>query len=70
MNKNEIIEIRNISKLKEDVVLDSPALSIIEANDYQGVITSISGDIFFVSFKNDLGWVTQGFKKNEIKEVK
>lgn len=70
MKLNDVVVIKDKAAVRADVFLDQEALAVIEANNFQGVITKISDGIFFVGFKNDLGWVTQGFKANEIEVVK
>lgn len=64
-----LVEIVDKEKLKNDKTLESQALKIIEKSNYQGEITKIEDGIHFVGFTNDEGWVTQGFKQNEIKAV-
>lgn len=70
MRKNDVVKIKNTSKVDNDKLLDATALAIIKASNYQGAITKISDGIFFVGFKNDKGWVTQGYKKDEIEVIK
>ena len=70
MKINDEVKIKDKSKVDNDKLLDSEALSIIKASNYQGAITKISDGIFFVGFKNVKGWVTHGFKSNEIEVVK
>lgn len=64
------VQIADLNKTKKDPFLEDHALQIMTASDFKGEITKIEGGIHFVGFKNDLGWVTQGFKADEIKEVK
>lgn len=70
MKLNDIARVINKSNIDNDQTLESNALSIIKASNYQGAITKISDGIFFVGFKDDKGWVTQGYKEKEIEVVK
>lgn len=69
MKLNDIVKVKDASKVDNDQLLESNALSIIKNSSYKGVITKISDGIFFVGFKNDSGWVTQGYKPEEIEVV-
>ena len=64
------VKVVDVEKVKNDDLLEDPALKIIQKNDFMGEVTEIMDDIYLVSFKNELGWVTQGFKADEIQEVK
>lgn len=66
---NQLVEIKDKNKVENDKTLESEALKIIEASKFRGEITKIEDGIHFVGFLNDEGWVTQGFKENEIKAV-
>lgn len=66
MKINTKVKIKDIQRLKQDEHLEEQALKIIEASNYEGVITKVIDDVFMVGFKNDIGWVTQGYKANEI----
>lgn len=70
MKVNDEVKIKDINKVKNDPHLEELALKIIAENNYKGAITKVVDDIHFVGFKNDFGWVTQGFKSNEIEVVK
>jgi len=67
---NDDVRITDVEKVKNDPLLEDHALKIITENNYEGVITKVVDGIHFVGFKNDFGWVTQGFKSNEIGVVK
>jgi len=54
-------------KVRSDIYLEETALDIIKKSRYKGEVTKIVDDVYFVGFKNDLGWVTQGYKANELK---
>lgn len=69
MKLNDVVKIKDKSRVDNDKFLDPTALSIIKASNYQGAITKTSEGIFFIGFKNEKGWVTQGFKSNEIEVV-
>lgn len=69
MKLNDNVKVKDTPKIDNDQTLESNALSIIKKSNYQGVVTKISDGIFFVGFKNDLGWVTQGYKSDEIEVV-
>ncbi|MCZ2260612.1 hypothetical protein [Sporosarcina sp. G11-34] len=69
MKINDEVKIKDNNKVKNDPHLEDRALIIIAENNYKGVITKIVDGIHFVGFKNDLVWVTQGFKTNEIEVV-
>lgn len=64
------VQIADVAKTKNDKFIESHALTIMETSNFKGEITKIEDGIHFVGFKNDIGWVTQGFKSDEIKEVK
>jgi len=70
MKINDEVRIIDTKKVASDPHLEELALKIIDENNYEGVITKIDDGIHFVGFKNDFGWVTQGFKSNEIEVVK
>lgn len=67
--KGQLVQIADIEKVKEDPFLEDHALRIMETSNFTGEITKIEDDIHFVGFMNGHGWVTQGFKANEIKGV-
>lgn len=64
------VKVVDVEKVKNDDLLEDHALKIIQKNDFMGEVTEIMDDIYLVGFKNELGWVTQGFKADEIQEVK
>ncbi|GIN74744.1 hypothetical protein J14TS2_52190 [Bacillus sp. J14TS2] len=64
------VQIADATKTKIDKFIESYSLTIMETSNFKGEITKIEDGIHFVGFKNDLGRVTQGFKADEIKEVK
>jgi len=64
------VKVSNPKEVQQDPHLEGHALKIIEASNFTGEITKIQDGIHFVGFKNDLGWVTQGYKSDEIKGVK
>lgn len=69
-NEGDIVKIVDTNKLESDEMLEKEALQIIKESNYTGEVTKIEDGIYFVGFMNDLGWVTQGFKADEIQEVK
>ena len=69
-DKGQHVEIVDWESVNNDELLEDRAKDIIGLNQFKGEVTKIENDIYFVGFKNDLGWVTQGFKSNEIKGVK
>lgn len=69
-NEGDIVKIVDTNKLESDELLEKEALQIIKTSNYTGEVTKIEDGIYFVGFMNDLGWVTQGFKADEIQEVK
>lgn len=69
-NLKDKVTVVDTKKIKNDIHLEEDAFRIIEKSNYTGEVTKIENGINFVGFKNDLGWVTQGFKDNEIKGVK
>lgn len=69
-NEGDIVKIVDTNKLESDELLEKEALQIIKESNYTGEVTKIEDGIYFVGFMNDLGWVTQGFKADEIQEVK
>lgn len=69
-NEGDIVKIVDTNKLESDEILEKEALQIIKESNYTGEVTKIENGIYFVGFMNDLGWVTQGFKADEIQEVK
>lgn len=56
--------------VEKDPHIEENALEIIRKNGFAGEITKIEDGIHFVGFQDELGWVTQGYKANEIEEVK
>ena len=67
--KDQKVQIVNLDTVRKDEHLEDSALKIIEKSNFRGKVTKIENGINFVGFKNELGWVTQGFKGNEIKGV-
>lgn len=65
----QIVRVKDVKKLENDEQLEDSALNIMKENDYTGEITKIEDGINFVGFRNDTGWVTQGFKDEEIEVV-
>lgn len=63
------VKIKDIEKVRNDPFLEENALLVIEEENFIGEITKIEDGIHFVGFINDNGWVTQGFKADEIEEV-
>lgn len=66
---NRLVEVVDKDKVNKDKTLESQALKIIKKSNYRGEVTKVEDGIHFVGFANDEGWVTQGFKENEIKAV-
>lgn len=66
----EKVKVVNVEALENDDLMEDNAIKIIKNNDYIGKITKINEGIHFVGFNNKYGWVTQGYKENEIKAVK
>lgn len=66
---NQVVKIADVDKVNNDEFLDKDALDIIKESNYSGKVTKVEDDIYFVGFKNDLGWVTQGYRVDEIKEA-
>lgn len=69
-NEGDIVKIVDTNKIESDETLEKEALQIIKGSNYTGEVTKVENGIHFVGFMNDLGWVTQGFKADEIQEVK
>lgn len=69
-NEGDIVKIVDTNKIESDETLEKEALQIIKESNYTGKVTKVEDGIHFVGFMNDLGWVTQGFKADEIQEVK
>lgn len=69
-NEGDIVKIVDTNKIESDETLEKEALQIIKESNYTGEVTKVENGIHFVGFMNDLGWVTQGFKADEIQEVK
>lgn len=69
MEIGNVVKVKDIEALKKDEQLEEHALKIIEENEFTGEITKIEEGINFVGFRNDLGWITQGFKDSEIEVV-
>lgn len=69
MKLNDKVKVVNIEEVRLDPTLEPQALNILEASNFQGEITKILDNVFFVGFKNDLGWVTQGYQLDEIEVI-
>lgn len=65
----QLVRVVDENKVKQDPLLEENALKVMESSNFTGEVTKIEGDIHFVGFMNDYGWLTKGFKSNEIKEV-
>lgn len=75
MSKGRKVKIIDIERIRNDSQLDETAKKIIEKSGCQGIITKIiqeegDKDLLFVSFYYNSERVTQGFRENEIEEVK
>ena len=57
----------DIEKQKNDPHLTESSLRIIAKSDFVGEVTQLQDNLVYVSYKNDLGWVTQVFKPEEVK---
>ena len=68
--EGQTVRVIDTKAVKEDPFLDKEGLEIIEKSDFTGEITKIEDGIHFVGFKNEAGWVTQGYKEKEIQGVK
>lgn len=66
----QTVQVKDKLSVRNDDHLEESALDIIVKNNFRGEVTKIDEGINFVGFKNDLGWVTQGYKDNEIERVK
>lgn len=69
MKLGQKVEVINPELVKQDEHLSSLALQIIEENKFIGEITKIEDDLYYVGFRNSLGWVTQFYEASEIKGV-
>lgn len=75
MNLGSKVSVIDYDKVINDPLIEDKALEIIIKEGFIGYVSKIfkepDGDVIFsVGFKNELGWVTQGFKAEELKEVK
>ena len=61
------VKVVDEGKVRSDIYLEDTALNIIKKSRYKGEVTKIIDDVYFVGFKNDLGWVTQGYTADELK---
>lgn len=67
--KGQLVQIVDVERVKQDPFMETNSLKIMEASNFTGEITKIENGIHFVGFMNDIGWITQGFKADEIVEV-
>ncbi|WP_313429779.1 hypothetical protein [Siminovitchia terrae] len=67
--KGQRVHVTDVEKVKQDPFMEANSLKIMEASNFTGEITKIEDGIHFVGFMNDHGWITQGFKADEIEEV-
>lgn len=60
----------NTEEVMNDPFLDDEGKEIIKASNFVGKITKIEDGIHFVGYQNEKGWLTQGYKSQEIEGVK
>lgn len=63
------VKIRDIEAVKKDPLLEKEGLAILEESKFIGEVTKIEDDIYFVGFKNEKGWLTQGYKTEQLERV-
>ncbi|HAM1535983.1 TPA: hypothetical protein U0X04_001080 [Listeria monocytogenes] len=73
-SKGQKVKVVDTDSVKNDKQLDETAKSIVDKNNYKGIITKTvrdegDKDLFFVSFYIGDERVTQGFRENEIEGV-
>ena len=65
----QLVQVADVQKVRQDPFLEENALKIMETSNFTGEITKVENGIHFVGFMNDHGWITQGFKADEVKGV-
>lgn len=70
MKLQDKVKIKNVNKMLEDSTLEKEAKEILTEVNFIGEVTKVEDEIYFVGFKNSKGWVTKGFKKDEIEVIK
>ncbi len=72
--KGQKVVVVDKEAVEKDEHLEEYALKIIKDSDFIGEVTKVFDEeedtVYCVGFWNDKGWVTQGFRDDEIKEVK
>lgn len=64
------VRIKNPDIQAKDEMLSKETIALLEKLDFEGVVTQVQGKRFYVSFvHNQLGWVTQVFKADEIERI-
>lgn len=67
--QGDIVKVIDVESIKKDELMDNEALEIMQKSNFTGDVTKVEGHIYFVGFSNELGWVTKGFKSDEIERV-
>jgi len=61
------VKIKNPNVEAQGELLSPEAINILKEVDFTGTVTKVEDDLIFVGFVHDqLGWVTQVFKEDEI----
>lgn len=64
------VVVRDPDKEVKGELLSEETINLLEALNYTGVVTKDEGSIYFVGFAHEtLGWVTQGFREEELEKV-
>lgn len=64
------VKIKNPNVEAQGDLLAPEAINILKAVDFTGTVTKLEDDLIFVGFiHEELGWVTQVFKEDEIEGI-
>lgn len=64
------VKIKNPDVEAKGEMLSPETVNLLKTVDFTGTVTKIEEDLFFVGFAHEqLGWVTQVFKEEEIEGI-
>lgn len=63
----DVVKIKNPDLEEKGELLSPETINLLKTLDFTGTVTKVEDDLFFVGFAHEqLGWVTQVFKEDEI----
>lgn len=67
----DLVKIKNPKLEEQGELLSAETINLLKELNFTGAVTQVQDGLFYVGFVHEeLGWVTQVFKKDEIEGVK